>query len=61
MEQGFKSSCEGDQACIQKIEQHIDECLHDDDLDTLIKTPDSEYDDKALEIGVKAVQCIQSQ
>lgn len=58
MEQGLKSGCNDETSCINNIEENIDQCLTDNDLDMLIKTPGTKYDDKAIEIGMKTVRCI---
>lgn len=58
MEKGFKSACKDDSACVNKIDMYLNVCLTDSDIDILRAMPDSEFDDKASEIGSKAIKCI---
>ena len=58
LEQGFKSGCDEKISCIEEIEKHIDKCLTDNDLDSLIETSDSEYDEKVMQVAIKANSCI---
>lgn len=59
--EGFKSGCEENSECIEKVDNHSDQCLTDADLDALIAAPDSEYDKKVYEISNNVFSCIQNQ
>lgn len=58
LEQALTSRCDGDQNCIKTVEDNLDRCVTDADLDVILKAANSELDDKTAEAAVAAGKCI---
>jgi len=58
VEQGLKSTCDGELKCLDHFDQLLKTCLSKDDVRLLVATPTSELDAKVTELSLKTLQCI---